>query len=206
MGVYWRGMNKTQLRKKVQGILAKKMLSQEFESPLVSDLILEKHYYCSLHGLRPIKFRKSKRNGPGYDFHGLFDKGWHTVSWSQCITPKRDVDHVKDALRLAIAQDVAAYRRDHGICERCQQRVSTEVDHVSPEFEEMAQKALKALDDDGWNEVWMNFDWWDEEAFRLPPDSPALRQFLDDHENARLMAVCHECHLQNSADRRRKRS
>ena len=51
-----------------------------FEEALISDLIFERHYFCRLKGLRPIKFKKTRENTP-YKFFGFFEKiEWHPVS------------------------------------------------------------------------------------------------------------------------------
>jgi hypothetical protein len=51
-------MNKSKLIKTIQGEIARFDFNKEFESELISDLIGEKHYYCSTKQMRPTRFRK----------------------------------------------------------------------------------------------------------------------------------------------------
>lgn len=201
--VYFAGMAKTQLRDHIRSRLRDRRLEEVFEDGLISDLIAEKHYYCSVHNLRPSQFRMTYRPGGGYDFYGNFDpNGWHKVSWSQCLAPRDKNDWIESALRLASAPFLAARRHSFPICERCGLLASTEVDHVNPEFQEIACQAMLRMTVSEFEEAFRSFDWWSEEPFTLPADNSALAYTLQAHQGAALQAVCKDCHLRNAADRR----
>jgi hypothetical protein len=201
---FFDGHTKTQLKAEIREFLKPIPFSHEFESPLLSDLIAEKHYHCSLHGLRPTKFRKLFRPGGAYDFAGYFPgHGWHLVSWTKCIDAGADEWFIVRALRDAVQPFLSDYKAAHPVCERCKQRAAEECDHVHPEFEEIAKQAIAAMSKDDRRAAELAFDWWNEDAYRLPENSSALKYVLRAHETAKLMAVCHACHLENARERRR---
>ncbi|MFJ4256802.1 hypothetical protein ACIP01_07570 [Pseudomonas monteilii] len=204
--VYFAGMAKTQLRDLIRSRLRQRKLDEAFEDDLISDLIAEKHYYCSVHSLRPSQFRMTYRPGGGYDFYGNFDpKGWHMVSWAQCLAPRNQNDWIESALRLASAPFLAARRHAFPVCERCGLLASTEVDHVSPEFQEIAREAMLQMSASEFHEAFGGFDWWSEEPFTLPADNSALLYTLHAHQSVTLQAVCKDCHLRNAADRKARK-
>lgn len=65
---FFRGMTKTRLKEVIREEIAAVDFGQEFESSLIADLILQKHYHCAAQRLRPSLFRKLHRHGAAYDF------------------------------------------------------------------------------------------------------------------------------------------
>jgi hypothetical protein len=198
---------KSALRTKIRGELARHALGEEFECELIADLIVEKHYYCSKHGLRPLRFRKSFRYGGGYDFEGFFANGigWHKVSWTQCLDERDSHDWLVRVLRDCVAPIIADYKRRHPICESCRVFASEHVDHVEPEFNELATLAIACLSDEQIADEFKKFDFFAPEQFSLPASNPARQFILCAHENAKLQAVCKGCHQRNAAARRKPR-
>lgn len=203
---YYAGLSKTELEKAIQDLLSSFGMSEEFESELISGLVEAKHYYCSKKGLRPSAFRKSPRKGSGYDFEGFFHgRGWHKVSWTQCLRPREDLDWLKRALRDAIQPRVIGpYKRVHPYCEICNVAPTEEVDHVDPEFDVLASAAIGCMSVDEYNRAFERFDWWSAEPFSLEPSNSAVVAILRAHETATLCAVCHSCHLRCAQERRTK--
>lgn len=201
---YFAGLTKSNLTETIRSEIASYEIGQEFESKLISDLIAEKHYYCSRKQLRPVRFKKMFRPGAAYDFSGFFPgDGWHLVSWRQCITPRDEDAWLKSALREAIEPITSEYKSSHEICERCGAVRAEHVDHVSPEFDALALKAIGLLSEKEIEEAFVLFDWWSKEPFTLPESNPAVRSILKDHESAVLQAVCKPCHVANSRDRKK---
>ncbi|MEX5540328.1 hypothetical protein [Pseudomonas poae] len=201
--VFFSGMSKTQLRACIRSRLNEQKREEIFQDDLISDLIAEKHYYCSVHGLRPSHLRMMNRRGGGYDFYGLFEPNrWHMVSWSQCLDPKDHNDWIESALRLASAPFLSARRHAFPTCESCGVLPSTEVDHVSPEFQAIASQAMQLMTTSELQHAFRGFDWWSEKPFTLPVECSAIAYTLKAHQSATLQAVCKECHLQNAAERK----
>ncbi|RCJ31274.1 hypothetical protein A6769_31465 [Nostoc punctiforme NIES-2108] len=200
---FFKDFNKNKLEKHIQELLKNYEFNQEFESELISDLITEKHYYCACHGLRPLRFRKERYPGRCYNFFGFFlSLGWHPISWNQCIYPKSKENIVKDALRKAIEPDISEYKRQHPKCERCG-KLSKEIDHIEPEFDVIAQQALKTLSDKDWESIMIDsFNFLIKEEFRLPDNNPALIYTLEAHKTVKLQAVCKKCHQLNAEERK----
>jgi hypothetical protein len=200
---YFAGLNKDQLRRDVRGVVDARAFGEEFESDLIADLIAAKHYYCSVHHLRPVRFRKD-RSARGYDFMGYFPgHGWHSVSWEACIRGRNPEDQVERALRTEFDEVTRGYLRDHPRCERCAERRSNETHHADPTFKQIRDAAIAALDEDGWRQIAEAMDWWSKEPFRLPRTSPALAVAKGLHQSARLEALCEPCHDAETADQRR---
>lgn len=200
---FFQGMTKTQLKGIIQAEIAKADLGQEFECSIISDLIHQKHYHCAAQGLRPIRFRKLPRPGAAYDFQGYFPgHGWHGVSWTQCINPRNEVAWLERALRDATHPIISTYRALHPVCERCKDKPSTEVDHVSPEFHVIVTRIIETLSPTQVKEIFCRFDWLNEDQFTLPSGHSALRLLQDAHQTATLQAVCKLCHVINGNERR----
>jgi hypothetical protein len=195
---------KNALMKDIKNFIDSYPLNQEFESDLISDLIAEKHYYCSCHGLRPIRFRKEFRPG-SYNFFGFFPSlEWHKISWKQCIFPDSKESIVKEALRKAIQPHISEHKRLYPFCEKCGEP-SQEIDHVDPEFDVIAQQALKTLSDKDWESIMIDsFNFLIKEDFRLPDNNSALIYTLEAHKTAKLQAVCKKCHCANARERKKK--
>jgi hypothetical protein len=140
--MFWREFpTKKAVEEAIRGIVTPQSFRIPFESSLISDLVLERHYYCSLRGLRPSRFRKL----PGYgtytfegDFSGLstpqpFD--WHPVSWTKCLAePPTEWSQIVRAMRDRIEPVKTRYRELHLICETCNLRPTAEVHHSNPTF------------------------------------------------------------------------
>ena len=193
---FFAGMNKTQTAAAIRQIINPVPLRQEFESELLADLIEQKHYYCARHGLRPSRFRKLPHAVGEYELQGWFDgrEKWHSVSWHQCVYPRRDPDWIGRALRDVIAPDMARHKRAHPTCERCGAAPAEEVHHVAPTFREIVSQAIGALSEPDWQAIVDRFDWWSDAPFSLPESSPALGVLRAEHENAHLSSVCQPCH------------
>lgn len=201
---YFSGMTKGELKEKCREIVNKYKVGEEFRSDLISNLILDKHYFCSLKKVRPEKFRKTARNGPGYNFEGYFQgNGWHRVSWSKSITPPKQSTIANEALRLAIQPILFKYKELHPICEVCKSCEAVEVDHVNPEFKAIVTEALSTMNSNDWHNVFVNFDWWNTNQFRFPENNSALQFTLKAHETAILQSVCKACHLKNAEARKK---
>lgn len=200
---YFGGMNKTTLLTTIQNELKKYELNDEFSFDLLSDLILSKHYFCSAKGLRPIKFRMTPRAGGPYDFHGFFENhGWHKVSWRKCLSQGSELDWLKRALRDEAHTIIKPYRNANPICESCQSAPSEEVDHVFPEFNKMVLDIIGALTKEQISEAFKLYDWWKDEDYTLPSNHQARLMLHQAHKTAKLSAVCHRCHVENSRIRK----
>ncbi len=198
--------SKSELRQAIQGELAGYRLGEEFESPLLREVIGKLHYFCAPKGLVPLRFRKDRNTkfGKAYYFMALFQEiGWHGVSWTKCIDG-RTLDHeIKAALRIAVRPLMDRHRQEHPVCERCGNNPSFEVDHVAPEFQVIAEAAMATLTSVDRDRLLRTFSWIDEETFTLPEDMACVQSVLDAHRTAKLMALCHACHVENARDRRR---
>ena len=207
--IFFAGMAKTALRACIRERLKAYAIDEVFEDELISDLIAQKHYFCSISALRPTHFRKRFRPGSsvnGYDFEGFFlTSQWRKVSWTQCLDPRGQDEWVEAALRDAVQSIVAARKSGFPVCERCGQEPSKEIDHIDPEFSEIVRHALATMTPNDFTEAFSSFDWWGEDPFKLPAHSPALLYTLEAHRTARLQAVCKECHLKNGKDRKSAR-
>lgn len=200
----WRDFTtKKALTEAVRNVVNAVAFNDEFESQLLSDLIAERHWYCSCHQTRPTKFKKMPGWNGGYDFLGWFDQiGWHKVSWTKCITPDSVDAVLKRVLRTAIRPMIADYKSSHPVCERCQQRETEEVDHVSPTFDEMYRRAIDGLSGEEKDQIMASLNWNDESEFQLPEDHRVVERILTSHENCQLQAVCVDCHRANAKERK----
>lgn len=201
---FFQGLTKTELRSKIRIELGSYRFDEEFECELVSDLIADKHYYCSVTGIRPLRFRKRFKPGIPYDFEGYFDgHGWHRVSWTQCLDPRDRLDWLKRALRDAAHPIVLEYKQRQPHCELCGTAPPEDVDHVDPEFDVIANRAIAALPEESIHELFEAFDFWTEERFSIPETNQAMVILRAAHSSAILRAVCKSCHKESAAKRRR---
>ena len=168
-------------------------LVQVFECPLLADLVVKHHYYCSKHDLRPVRFRKMPREKGGYELQGWFNElnSWHGVSYLKCLNPPTFEQFINKALRDAVFPLVRAAEKP--CCEKCGSVYRLEVDHVKPTFNEMFQEALKALDDKD-RAAWAAYNWVTHASLVLPPDGGAVKKILELHQTATLQTLCAPCH------------
>lgn len=189
------------IRKAVRRVLEGHKLETDFESALISDLIAERHYYCSIKGLRPSRFKKVDV----YDgqLHGYFDGiGWHPVTWYKSAgKPPTVRDHINNALRRRIKPLKSPYFQSHRTCEYCNLVPPVEIHHEAPEWREimdMIFAEVSAADVDAVMESW---NWFHKDEFQIPGGSRIAVVFDRIHKSAVLKALCKECH--DSTKRRR---
>jgi hypothetical protein len=161
------------LKRMIQDELSQHRINEEFEFALLSDLIAAKHYYCSIHELRPMRFRKGFRAKYGgddyYDFEGFFPGiGWHKVSWNQCLHRRGRDERFKRALRERIKPIIHRYRLAHPVCEVCGD----------------APSEMSMLSESDKDDLIKAYDWTIDEEFQLPESCPAIQYILKEHETA----------------------
>jgi hypothetical protein len=197
--------SKAALERAIRAELDPHPIGERFESRLVADLIARRHYACSRLGLRPLAFRKDANPPPraGYRFMGLFpDIGWHDVSWRKSVTATTWQQEVTAALRRHIEPWVVAYRQRHPECERCGRVDGLEVDHVDPEFADIARAAIALHPDAEWDAILAQYSWLHTEEFLLPAHLACSRYVWEAHKTCVLMTVCQPCHRRNAVERR----
>ncbi len=172
-----------------------------FESPILSNLVFERHHACSRLQLRPMSFRKAKLPEFGglehYELQGHFSEiGWHDVSWVKCLNPPCYLDEVRQHLRARIQPLIQEYR---GLsCEMCGSNDRLEVDHESPPFKAIAKSATGLFTEDE-IEQWAYHDWVNNRRFTLPDNHPVVVRFLELHSTATLRTLCQPCHSRYGA-------
>lgn len=172
-----------------------------FESPLISDLIFERHYFCSLRGLRPLRFRKLPGYG-SYTFEGDFSGcvlpvplGWHPVSWVKCLSePPAAWDVVERAMRDRSEPAKTSHRMAHVMCEACSENVAQETHHERPSFHEITETIRRQVTPGDVSECLLEWDWFRQDSFALPEGHRITRLFDEIHATAVLQALCHSCH------------
>lgn len=200
--IFFRDMTKAQVVDEVRKIIDPISLRKEFASEFISELIVQKHYFCAPNQLKPIKFRKQPGRNQ-YELEGYFPSGgWHKVSWRDCIFPQSREKEAVEALRRAVEPLMQNYKTEHPICERCNNRPTEQIDHVQPEFREIVKHAFSLMTANDWEKAFERFDWWDDAPFNLPESCPCLIETLSAHKTAKLQAVCKKCHLENAEERR----
>lgn len=120
--IFFAGMAKTALRACIRERLKAYAIDEVFEDELISDLIAQKHYFCSISALRPTHFRKRFRPGSsvnGYDFEGFFlTSQWRKVSWTQCLDPRGQDEWLKllcgTRCKASSQQEKVAFRSARG--------------------------------------------------------------------------------------------
>jgi len=198
----WRSLNKSKLTSLAQATINSVAMGVEFESEFLSDLIAERHYYCRVAGLRPTMFRKLP-DRPPYTFQGFFDGlAWRGVSWRKSIEGFSFRKDMRRALRDLIEADVSLFKRIMRTCP-CGEP-ATEVDHVDPEFDVMAEEALSLLSASDERALLLSHDWLAEEVWGFPTDHAVAVRLVELHKHAKLAAVCHGCHVKNARIRKGK--
>jgi hypothetical protein len=168
----WRDF-KTQadLRAAIRKIISEQPFKEPFESALISDLIVERHYFCSKRNLRPLRFRKIPGYGPKrYSFEGDFSglstqhsTGWHRVSWEKCIKPPvSDWDRIVRAMRDRVEPQKRQYRDEHPFCKHCSVAPSDEVHHNDPAFQTIAAQVRDLVSDEDIVDCLGSWDWFNK--------------------------------------------
>lgn len=210
--MFWKEFaTRTALRDTIRGIVTPKPFGIAFESSLLSDLIVERHYFCSLHGLRPSRFRKLAGYGAYIlqgDFSGLPTPepiGWHDVSWTKClIPPLTNWDRIVRAMRDRCEPIKAQYRKLHPVCEACRSRPSVEAHHRSPTFKEICNSVRQHVSEEDVTGALGGWNWFRRENFTLPEGHRITALFDGLHASAQLEALCRQCH--NKTKRRKPES
>ena len=138
----------------IHAIVNPQPFNDPFEPPLISDLISERHYLCSLWALRPSRFRKL-RGDNAYEFQGDFSGlptsaslGWHTVSRKKCVIPPlADWDRIIRAMRNRIQPDKARYKKSHPICKARGVKPTAEAHHADPTFDSIGEALRSRVSD-----------------------------------------------------------
>ncbi|GAV20605.1 hypothetical protein MMIC_P1577 [Mariprofundus micogutta] len=200
---FFEGMSKSELAIKIQTVIQTYEYDQEFSFPLLSDLILKKHYYCSRHNLFPVLFRKKPNARNNYYLEAHFPAhGWHRTSWYECVYPKNHKKILEQRLRYAVYPQIIAYKNKHPICEHCGHNPSEEVDHISPQFNTIIENAMSLTPTMNLEVSQQKMDWLTQKPLLLPEDHPSIEYVLKIHECALLQAVCRPCHREITIRRR----
>lgn len=199
--MFWREFKtKKAAEDTIRGIVNSKPLIIPFESSLISDLILERHYFCSLRGLRPTRFRKLP--GSPYLFEGDFSGlptqapiSWHPVSWKKCLgTLSTEWDWIVRAMRDRIQAIKTRYRELHPICEACNLRLAVETHHANPTFISLSNSVRSSVSDSDICDCLSGWNWFLRDNFTLPEGHKITVNFDQLHADAKLQALCRECH------------
>ena len=193
---YWRDfLRQADVEAAVRAVVNPQPFNTAFESPLISQLVSERHYFCRLHKLRPAAFKKTYEDSP-YRFYGLFElKGWHPVSWRKCLKqpPSRE-DIIVAALRNRIESEKIAFRRAHPICAHCNNVPSEETHHAQPSFSEITDRVFSAVLESDIDTALAAWNWFEKQEFTVPQGHVIERLFDEFHAAARLEALCKRCH------------
>ena len=179
----------------IRAIVDPQPFDAAFSAPLISDLILERHYFCQRRSLRPTAFKKTREDTP-YRFHGEFPNfGWHPVSWRKCVHRRPSArDILCRALRDRTLPAKVDYRRHHPICEACGQCPAVEVHHAEPTFDALAESVLAAMTPAEQDSALAAWDWFQKGEFSIPDAHALAVRFDRIHAQARLQALCKRCH------------
>lgn len=166
-----------------------------FASPLISDLIEERHYFCRWRALRPDQFKKTHEDTP-YRFYGHFQHiGWHPVSWKACLAPPPSREElIVRALRNRTESAKLAFRRAHPLCMHCEKEPAVETHHAEPNFKEIIASTFAAVTPDDVQSALTGWNWFLDAQFELPRGHPILEVFDRLHNGARLESLCKVCH------------
>jgi 5-methylcytosine-specific restriction endonuclease McrA len=166
-----------------------------FTSELISDLIVERHYYCKRHGLRPTQFKRTAEDQP-YRFYGEFPRlGWHPISWRKCAQPPPTRETIiRDALRQSTEADKTAFRRAHPLCQHCGRAPSVETHHAEPTFAALVAAVFATVTEADLESALDTWNFFNPQPFTLPADHVIQRRFDERHQRARLEALCRNCH------------
>jgi hypothetical protein len=206
--VFWRDFKTaTAARTAIRGIVDAEEMLEPFYSDLISDLILERHYFCSEKGFRPSRFRKL----PGYNaynFQGDFTHcaitpkiTWHTVSWDKCLKPwPLKWDWIVRAMRDRCLPEKTAYRVANAYCENCFQNPAADVHHENPSFISLTNTIRSQISEQEIDECLGEWNWFHDKNFQLPEEHKVTVLFDAAHGSAHLKSLCKACH--NSTKRK----
>lgn len=193
-------------KKSVEDYIRKKIsenyYGKEFECDVISDLIFKHHYFCSLHKIRPIKFKAIDHGGDSssinYTFYGFFDGiGWKGVTWKKSLYPQTWNSAKTPLLRLSVADDMESFRLNNYKCESCgKTSPPLNCHHKEPSFAEMA-KAVDSLFTNADLEKWINRNWLDDGDFHLEENNQAVSTFVKLHKKSTMTVLCANCHKQH---------
>ena len=181
--------------------------NQEFEAPLTAALLAEHHYGCKRHNVKPLKFKWDYHPKLNYDdcFTAFFTEfGWRTISYKKALERFELTDATLDAemkrhLRQVIKPFILSHKNMHPDCERCG-KPAEDIDHVDPEFDDVASAAIALLTPADRIKIIEDFDWFKQQPMIVPY---LVEEFItEEHKDAVLMAVCKSCHVQNMRERR----
>ncbi len=192
----WRNFSsQNAIRQAVRAIVDVEPFESDFESELISDLIFERHYFCSVRELRPLRFKKTEEQKP-YKFYGYFECiGWHAVSWYKCVqSPPSRRYHIDRALRDRISPIKLSYRRANPICEYCHSAPAVETHHEMPTWVHIMDAVFSEVTEQDIKDAFGAWDWFNEESFAIPEDNRITHTFDANHRNAVLRALCKPCH------------
>jgi hypothetical protein len=193
--------SKASLRRAIQDEIDPLPFGQIFRSDLISNLAHDRHPYCFLKDLRPTHFRKfyPQAGRSGYHFQAYFpDLGWRGLSWHKCLDPPTFHDEARGFLRWNLIPLLQEARGN--ACEQCGSRSQLEVHHADPTFQAMYDEASRYFSPEE-IDTWAFYNWDSIPAFRLPPDHPVFRSFMEMHLTARLEILCKDCHLAATSPR-----
>lgn len=200
--MYWRHFpTQSAAVKAIQEIINPQPFKTPFESPLISDLICERHYFCSIKGLRPQRFRKIPSFGT-YSFEGDLNYlthgvpiGWHPVSWRKCLAPPlSEWDRIVRAMRDRCEPAKSSHREAHPVCEECGSEQAVETHHQSPSFAAIVKAVRDQVSDADITSCLSKWDWFAKDSFSLPDDSKITLLFDRAHDLCLLRALCKACH------------
>lgn len=200
--MFWRTFTtKAALEADIREDINSRVFGCEFESVLLSDLISERHYFCSRHKIRPSRFRKEP-NKKNYILFGFFDIsregrqiGWHPASWIKCVKrPPNDWDLIIEAMRRRIEPRMQEYRRMTPTCEDCHSAPSEEVHHSVLSFSEVTTRVRDSISDHDISFCMKDWDWFSSDDFALPEWGAVTEMFELVHDFSVPRALCKCCH------------
>jgi hypothetical protein len=207
--MFWREFpTKKAAEDMIRSIVNSQPFKIPFESSLISDLVLERHYFCSLSALRPSRFRKL----PGYgaytfegDFSGLRTPepiSWHPVSWTKCLAaPLTEWDRIIRGMRDRIEPQKTRYRDLHPLCEACNLSPTVEAHHSNPSFLSISDSVRSSVSDSEVSDCLGSWNWFLRDNFTLPEDHKITILFDQLHATTTFQALCRACH--NKTKRRK---
>ena len=199
---FWRDFTtKKSLTEAIRAIVTPKPFYVPFDYALLSDLIFERHYFCSLRGLRPSRFRKLPGFG-AYNLEGDFNElhlsepiSWHPVSWTKCLLPPlTNWERIVRAMRDRCEYEKTRYRSSHALCESCRTSPSREVHHKEPSFKQLCESVRSQISASDIDDALGRWNWFHHENFSLPDAHRITCLFDELHSRAKLEALCRECH------------